>query len=88
MSVTPHAEPECKKTAEPSLDLDIEARTRDLGDGFTVRRLLPSVARRMVGPFIFVDHMGPVHLTPGLGLDVRPHPHINRHPTWRHNRHA
>jgi redox-sensitive bicupin YhaK (pirin superfamily) len=55
----------------------IEARTRDLGDGFTVRRLLPAAARRMVGPFIFFDHMGPVQLAPCKGLDVRPHPHIN-----------
>ena len=42
-----------------------------------VRRLLPAAARRMVGPFIFFDHMGPVSLAPGGGLDVRPHPHIN-----------
>jgi redox-sensitive bicupin YhaK (pirin superfamily) len=79
MSVMPHVEPEClkKEGAEPAVELDIEAHTRDLGGGFTVRRLLPSPVRRMVGPFIFVDHMGPVHLAPGLGLDVRPHPHIN-----------
>ncbi len=56
--------------------LVIEARRRELGDGFSVRRLLPSMARRMVGPFIFVDHMGPVRLAPGHGLDVRPHPHV------------
>src|SRR5437763_1999037 len=60
-----------------SVELDIEGRRRDLGDGFTVRRLLPSAARRMVGPFIFVDHMGPVAMASGHGLDVRPHPHIN-----------
>jgi redox-sensitive bicupin YhaK (pirin superfamily) len=75
MSVVPANEPE--STIEPSVELNVEARTRDLGDGFTVRRLLPSAARRMVGPFIFLDHMGPVHLAPGHGLDVRPHPHIN-----------
>ena len=63
--------------AEPMIDLEIAARERDLGDGFTVRRLLPTAARRMVGPFIFVDHMGPVQLAAGHGLDVRPHPHIN-----------
>jgi len=51
-------------------------RTRDLGDGFTVRRALPSARRRMVGPFIFFDQMGPVVLQGGHGLDVRPHPHI------------
>ena len=49
---------------------------RDLGDGFTVRRALPSPHRRMVGPFIFFDQMGPVAFGPGEGLDVRPHPHI------------
>jgi redox-sensitive bicupin YhaK (pirin superfamily) len=54
----------------------ISARDRDLGDGFTVRRLLPAIGRKMVGPFIFFDHMGPVTFAPGHGLDVRPHPHI------------
>lgn len=77
MSVMTHSEPECTQAAEPSVELDIQARPRDLGEGFTVRRLLPSVSRRMVGPFIFFDHMGPVTLAPGHGLDVRPHPHIN-----------
>jgi len=79
MSVLPHLDPECttETAREPSVALEIAARTRDLGDAFTVRRLLPSAARRTVGPFIFVDHMGPVHLAPGHGLDVRPHPHIN-----------
>lgn len=77
MSVMLHAEPECTEPSDSTLDLVIGARKRDLGDGFTVRRLLPSAERRMVGPFIFVDHMGPVGMDPGLGLDVRPHPHIN-----------
>jgi redox-sensitive bicupin YhaK (pirin superfamily) len=54
----------------------IVPRTRDLGDGFTVRRALPSAERRMVGPFVFFDQMGPTLLCPGRGLDVRPHPHI------------
>jgi hypothetical protein len=54
----------------------IVPRTRDLGDGFTVRRALPSAQKQMVGPFIFFDHMGPVALEAGRGLDVRPHPHI------------
>jgi redox-sensitive bicupin YhaK (pirin superfamily) len=53
----------------------IPGRPRDIG-GFSVRRTLPSMKRRMVGPFIFWDHMGPVHLDPGHGMDVRPHPHI------------
>jgi redox-sensitive bicupin YhaK (pirin superfamily) len=51
-------------------------RTRDLGDGFEVRRVLPSAQRRTVGPFVFFDQMGPTVLRPGTGLDVRPHPHI------------
>jgi redox-sensitive bicupin YhaK (pirin superfamily) len=48
---------------------------RDLG-GFEVRRALPSVGRKMVGPFIFFDQMGPSEFLLGQGLDVRPHPHI------------
>ena len=49
---------------------------RDLGDGFQVRRALPSAQRRMVGPFIFLDSFGPVTFRAGEGLDSRPHPHI------------
>ena len=49
---------------------------RDLGDGFSVRRALPSAHRRMVGPFIFFDQMGEATFDSGEGLDVRPHPHI------------
>ena len=51
-------------------------RTVDLGDGFSVRRALPSARTRMVGPFIFFDHFGPAEFRAGTGLDVRPHPHI------------
>ncbi|HEY1310723.1 MAG TPA: pirin family protein [Pseudolabrys sp.] len=51
-------------------------RTVDLGDGFSVRRALPSARSRMVGPFIFFDHFGPTEFRAGNGLDVRPHPHI------------
>src|ERR1700745_918506 len=54
----------------------IVPRARDLGDGFEVRRVLPSVKRRTVGPFVFFDQMGPTVLPAGSGLDVRPHPHI------------
>lgn len=56
----------------------IERRSHDLGGGLTVGRVLPFHARRMVGPYIFFDHLGPVELAPGLprDLDVRPHPHI------------
>ena len=41
-----------------------------------VRRVLPALAARTIGPFIFFDHIGPATLVPGQGLDVRPHPHI------------
>lgn len=50
--------------------------TRDLGDGFLVRRALPAPARRSVGPFVFFDEFGPADFGPGQGLDVRAHPHI------------
>jgi redox-sensitive bicupin YhaK (pirin superfamily) len=53
----------------------LRSHPRDIG-GFAVRRVLPSVPKQMVGPFIFFDHMGPARLPPGEGLDVRPHPHI------------
>jgi hypothetical protein len=53
----------------------LRSQPRDIG-GFAVRRVLPSVPKQMVGPFIFFDHMGPARLPPGEGLDVRPHPHI------------
>ena len=53
----------------------VESRKRDLG-GFEVRRVLPWGGGRMVGPFIFLDQMGPVEFAPGQGIDVRPHPHV------------
>ncbi|HEX7316834.1 MAG TPA: pirin family protein [Pyrinomonadaceae bacterium] len=54
----------------------VVTRARELVEGFKVRRVLPSVKRRMVGPFIFLDQMGPEILGAGRGLDVAPHPHI------------
>ena len=57
------------------LQHEILPRTRDLG-GFEVRRVLPAAERRMVGPFVFFDQMGPVEFPAGRGIDVRPHPHI------------
>lgn len=57
------------------VELTIETRERDLG-GFSVRRILPFAKRRMVGPFIFLDHIGPAEFATGQGIDVRPHPHI------------
>lgn len=53
----------------------IVPRTSDIG-GLEVRRALPSARRRMVGPFVFLDEMGPAEFRAGQGLDVRPHPHI------------
>ena len=53
----------------------LKPNIKDIGD-FEVRRLLPAAGQRMVGPFIFWDHFGPVTLPAGRGLDVRPHPHI------------
>ena len=58
-----------------AIDLTIIPRTKDLG-GFTVQRVLPYAKRRMVGPFIFLDHFGPVDFAAGHNSDVRPHPHI------------
>ncbi|HEX7438926.1 MAG TPA: pirin family protein [Caldimonas sp.] len=60
----------------PGIEAVVIPRTTDLGAGFTVRRALPSAQRRMVGPFVFLDQMGPALLRAGSGLDVRPHPHI------------
>jgi redox-sensitive bicupin YhaK (pirin superfamily) len=59
------------------IELVIDQRRKDLG-GFEVGRVLPFAKRRMVGPFIFFDHMGPVDFAPGIprSVDVRPHPHI------------
>ncbi len=54
----------------------IDAKSKDLG-GFSVRRVLPISQQRMVGPWIFFDHMGPATFAVGAGIDVRPHPHIN-----------
>jgi redox-sensitive bicupin YhaK (pirin superfamily) len=56
--------------------LALAPHTKDLGGGFTVRRLLPAAARQAVGPFLFFDHFGPVVATPADNHDVRPHPHI------------
>jgi redox-sensitive bicupin YhaK (pirin superfamily) len=60
--------------ADP-IELTIEPRIRSLGE-FDVRRALPAAQRRMVGPFVFLDHMGPAVFPPGQGIAVRPHPHI------------
>lgn len=61
---------------DSALETVVIPRTRDLGDRFEVRRALPTTQRRMVGPFVFFDQMGPHVFHAGAGLDVRPHPHI------------
>src|SRR5215203_3815051 len=60
------------------LDLVIEARKASIAPGMDVKRILPFRLRRMVGPFIFMDHAGPVDVAPAIvsNLDVLPHPHI------------
>lgn len=59
-----------------SVELIIHAKEKDLGDNFFVRRSLPNVKKRMVGPFIFWDHMGPADLKVNSKMKVRAHPHI------------
>jgi len=59
------------------IELLIQGRAHELGPGFAVRRVLPGMKRRTVGPFIFFDHFGPMIVPPGGdGMEVRPHPHI------------
>ena len=76
MSILPATDPAsspCPST--PAIATILDARARHI-DGFPIARLLPAIGRRLVGPFIFFDHMGPAVLAPGQGFDVRPHPHI------------
>ncbi|WP_017930235.1 pirin family protein [Robiginitomaculum antarcticum] len=54
----------------------ISPKAKDIGS-FSVRRALPQIGLRAVGPWVFFDHFGPVQFKPGEGMDVRPHPHIN-----------
>ncbi len=72
--------PDLEQSAESgrcdAIELIITPKEHDLG-GFSVRRVLPNAKQRMVGPWIFFDHMGPAEFAPGQGIDVRPHPHIN-----------
>jgi redox-sensitive bicupin YhaK (pirin superfamily) len=76
MSFFPARDPDAgDRLACDAIDQVIVPRTSDIG-GFSVRRALPSARRRMVGPFIFLDHMGPAEFRAGQGIDVRPHPHI------------
>src|SRR5215813_441609 len=75
MSWQPAQEPRATPASGTGLDVIVVPRVRDLG-GFEVRRVLPSGERRMVGPFVFFDQMGPITFKAGTGIDVRPHPHI------------
>ncbi len=74
MSWNPSHSPDCPNAGD-AIETLIIPRARDLG-GFEVRRALPSVERKMVGPFIFFDQMGPAEFITDGGIDVRPHPHI------------
>ena len=75
MSTFNAPEPECPPAAPSAIEQLIVPRSHDIG-GFRVMRALPSQQRRMVGPFIFLDQMGPGEFLTGRGVDVRPHPHI------------
>ncbi|MEM7603220.1 MAG: pirin family protein [Verrucomicrobiota bacterium] len=75
MSWLPCADPESDPDCPESVEMVIVPRTGDIGN-FEVRRALPFRKKRMVGPFIFWDQMGPGEFLNGEGLDVRPHPHI------------
>ena len=74
MSYQTAAEPDCIDCGG-AVELIVEGKARDLG-GLSVRRVLPAAKHRMVGPFVFFDHMGPAEFPPGEGIQVRPHPHI------------
>lgn len=63
------------RAAGSAIELMVVPRTSDIG-GLEVRRALPTARRRLVGPFIFFDRMGPALMRPGAALDVKPHPHI------------
>jgi redox-sensitive bicupin YhaK (pirin superfamily) len=78
MSIRPGDEtpPHCDDE-QHAVMITLEPKPRDLGDNFMVRRALPAIEKRMVGPFIFWDEFGPARFEAGKGLDVRPHPHIN-----------
>lgn len=76
MSFFPGRDPEPgDASASDQIELMVIPNAKDI-DGFQVRRALPTARRRLVGPFIFFDRMGPAILRAGQALDVRPHPHI------------
>lgn len=76
MSFFPGKDPDVGDAfASDQIELMVIPNAKDIG-GFQVRRALPTAKRRLVGPFIFFDRMGPAILRAGQALDVRPHPHI------------
>jgi redox-sensitive bicupin YhaK (pirin superfamily) len=76
MSVNAHVDPTPGDAWScDAIEQVIVPAAKDLG-GFSVRRALPSIGRKMIGPFIFFDQMGPAEFVLGQGIDVRPHPHI------------
>ena len=76
MSTLQDIDPDCSdETGCDPVEAIVVPRSHDIG-GFEVHRALPSRLRRMVGPFIFWDQMGPGEFLTGKGVDVRPHPHI------------
>ncbi|MEI9423071.1 pirin family protein [Mesorhizobium sp. Cs1299R1N1] len=76
MSFFPGKDPEAGDAfASDQIELMVIPNAKDIG-GFEVRRALPTAKRRLVGPFIFFDRMGPAIMRAGQALDVRPHPHI------------
>lgn len=76
MSIDETPEPTCEACDDAGgIALVIEGKSRPIGD-LEVARVLPVRERRAVGPFVFLDHMGPVTFAPGAGFDVKPHPHI------------
>ena len=66
---------EDRRHLDTVVDLVVGPRPRSL-EGFTVNRVWPTPRRRLIGPFIFLDHLEPCELAPGKGFDVPPHPHI------------
>ncbi len=75
MTLNSPLEPGFPDAHPDAIETVIVPRARDIG-GFEVRRALPAPGRRMVGPFIFFDQMGPAEFLTGQGIDVRPHPHV------------
>jgi hypothetical protein len=76
-NLTKRAEQECGFIEGcGAIKVIVQPKNKELG-GFSVRRSLPSKEQRMVGPWIFFDHMGPADFPAGQGIDVRPHPHVN-----------